>query len=170
MTIVDNIKTYRKQNKLTQKELGDLINKSTISIRKYEANDITPSISVLNDIASALNITINDLTNQNNHGLYGTVRSHQLRSATITNNTTAIEKNIKSIVYNLNDNNENNAEKTTNDLTYDKLVLYKIKIEELEREVKYLKEMNSAKDETIKRLQDINQKAFSLLGGGTDGE
>lgn len=170
MTIGDNIKTYRKQNKLTQKELGDLINKSTISIRKYEANDITPSISVLNDIASALNITINDLTNQNNHGLYGTVRSHQLRSSTITNNTTATEKNIKSIVYNLNDNNEINAEKTINDLTYDKLVLYKIKIEELEREVKYLKEMNSAKDETIKRLQDINQKAFSLLGGGTDGK
>lgn len=64
MTIGDNIKTYRKQNKLTQKELGDLINKSTISVRKYEANDITPSISVLNDIASALNITINDLTEQ----------------------------------------------------------------------------------------------------------
>lgn len=149
MTIGDNIKKYRKQNKLTQKELGDLINKSTISIRKYEANDITPSISVLNDIASALNININDLTNQNNHGLYAHVRTNQL-------------------MQNMLNSKESNID--INDMTYDKLVLYKIKIEELEREVKYLKEMNLAKDDTIKRLQDINQKAFSLLGGGTDGE
>lgn len=170
MTIGDNIKKYRRQNKISQAKLSEIIGKSKSSIEKYEANKVIPSILVLKDIASALNITVNDLTTQNNHGLHGTVRSKQLWNTTITNDTTDIKKNIKSIVYNLNDDNENNAEKTINDLTYDKLVLYKIKIEELEREVKYLKEMNLAKDETIRRLQDINQKAFSLLGGGTDGK
>lgn len=61
MNIGDNIKKYRKQNKITQTELANKLNKSLRTIQKYENNDITPSISILNDIASALNITINDL-------------------------------------------------------------------------------------------------------------
>ena len=62
MNIGDNIKKYRKQNKLTQKELGDLINKSTISIRKYESNKIVPSLGVLDDISKALNVPVNYLS------------------------------------------------------------------------------------------------------------
>lgn len=62
MTLGDNIKRFRKQNNLTQKELGELIGKSTISIRKYESNDISPSIKVLNDISKVLNTSIGNLT------------------------------------------------------------------------------------------------------------
>ena len=61
MKIGYNIKKFRKEKGLTQQQLGNLINKSAISIRKYEANDITPSLKVLDDIAQALNVTRDDL-------------------------------------------------------------------------------------------------------------
>lgn len=67
MTIGDNIKKYRKHNNLTQKELGELIGKSTISIRKYEANNPIPSIPVLGDIAKVLNVDIEKITCSNNY-------------------------------------------------------------------------------------------------------
>lgn len=54
MNIGDNIKKYRKDMNLTQKQLGEMINKSTITIRKYEANDTVPPIDVLAEISKAL--------------------------------------------------------------------------------------------------------------------
>lgn len=60
MTIGNKIKQYRKNKQLTQQQLGDLINKSAISIRKYEADDITPSFKVLEEIAKALDVNYND--------------------------------------------------------------------------------------------------------------
>ena len=50
---------------LTQQQLGDLINKNIRTIQKYEKGDTTPSVDVLNDIANALDIDINVLTNTN---------------------------------------------------------------------------------------------------------
>ena len=55
MNIGKKIKAIRKEKKLTQKELGNLINKSEISIRKYEANGNVP-LDVIIDIAKALNV------------------------------------------------------------------------------------------------------------------
>ena len=65
MSFGDNIKKQRRMKNLTQQQLGDLINKNIRTIQKYEKGDTTPSIDVLNDIANALDIDINVLTNTN---------------------------------------------------------------------------------------------------------
>ena len=57
------IKFYRKKNKLTQKELGALIDKKEITIRKYESGDISPPMDVLVTIGKALNVSIGDFFN-----------------------------------------------------------------------------------------------------------
>lgn len=58
MNIGENIKKFRNEKGLTQKELAEKIGKSTITVRKYEANDTTPPIDVLGDIAKVLQIPI----------------------------------------------------------------------------------------------------------------
>ena len=59
MTIGCKIKQYRKSKQLTQQQLADLINKSTVTIRKYEADDRTPSFKTLEVISKALDVDIN---------------------------------------------------------------------------------------------------------------
>lgn len=44
---------------LTQQQLADLINKSTVTIRKYESDDRTPSFKTLEVVSKALDIDIN---------------------------------------------------------------------------------------------------------------
>lgn len=60
MHIGVNIKKFRKERGLTQKELSEKINKSTITVRKYEANDTTPPIDVLRNIADVLDLTVQE--------------------------------------------------------------------------------------------------------------
>ncbi|MEG2343537.1 MAG: helix-turn-helix transcriptional regulator [Acidaminococcaceae bacterium] len=55
------IKKCRTNKHLTQKELGKLIGKSEITIRKYESGDIQIPNSVLKIIAETLNVLIWDL-------------------------------------------------------------------------------------------------------------
>lgn len=57
MDIGNKIKSIRKEKKLTQKELGNLIGKSEISIRKYEATSNVPLDAII-DIAKALDIDV----------------------------------------------------------------------------------------------------------------
>lgn len=61
MNISEIIKNQRKNKKFTQKELAKKINKSERMVQKYESGDVTPSIEVLNKIAGALEIDVNDL-------------------------------------------------------------------------------------------------------------
>lgn len=61
MSISDNIKKYRKEKKLTQKQLGDMIEKKEITIRRYEKGDIIPPIPVIEDIAKALDCQYADI-------------------------------------------------------------------------------------------------------------
>lgn len=56
MTISRKIKNIRLDNKLTQKEFADKINKSCITIRKYESGDINPPMDVLSEICSIFNV------------------------------------------------------------------------------------------------------------------
>ncbi|MCR8746211.1 helix-turn-helix domain-containing protein [Romboutsia lituseburensis] len=77
MNIGDNIKKYRKKNKITQTELANKLNKSLRTIQKYESNHIVPSLKVLNDISEALNINVNDLTDKGNHGLSSITKSRE---------------------------------------------------------------------------------------------
>ncbi|CAM2076346.1 MAG: helix-turn-helix transcriptional regulator [uncultured Clostridium sp.] len=52
------IKEARKKNKITQKQLADLISKSERMIQKYENNEVTPSLDVAKDISEKLNTNI----------------------------------------------------------------------------------------------------------------
>lgn len=70
MTIGENIKKYRKMKKITQKQLGDLINKGIRTLQKYENGDITPPIKVLYDIAWALQVPIKNIIGNDNNIVY----------------------------------------------------------------------------------------------------
>lgn len=61
MKIGQNIKKYRKEKKLTQPELGSLIGKSESSIRKYESENVIPSIDILKSISEALDVPISHI-------------------------------------------------------------------------------------------------------------
>ena len=61
--IGSRIKLYRKQLRMTQKELGELIGKKEITVRKYENGSIEIPLDVLDKVASALNISIIDIVN-----------------------------------------------------------------------------------------------------------
>ena len=60
MTIGEYIKQYRKEKGLRQGELANKVNKSLRTIQKYEANQVTPSFKVLEEIAKALDVNYND--------------------------------------------------------------------------------------------------------------
>lgn len=56
-----NLKKFRKNAHLTQKELGEKIYKSEISIRKYESGNSNIPLSTLFDICTELNVSIVEL-------------------------------------------------------------------------------------------------------------
>lgn len=58
MNIGEKIKLLRKERGLTQKQLADAIHKSEITVRKYEANDISITFDVLQDILEVLDSNI----------------------------------------------------------------------------------------------------------------
>lgn len=59
MNIGENIRKYRRQNNLTQKQLADAINKSKSTIEKYEANKIEKiSVITLEEISKVLNVPL----------------------------------------------------------------------------------------------------------------
>lgn len=61
MLIGENIKKYRKEKGLTQKELADKIGKGFSTVQKYELNISQPPIDVLNRIADTLDIDVSKL-------------------------------------------------------------------------------------------------------------
>lgn len=61
MSIGENIKKYRKEKGLTQKELADKIGKGFSTVQKYELNISQPPIDVLNRIADTLDIDVSKL-------------------------------------------------------------------------------------------------------------
>ena len=60
MDIKDKIKSYRKSNGLTQKQLGEMIGSSEGMIRQYELGLRNPKMETLTKIANALNINLFD--------------------------------------------------------------------------------------------------------------
>lgn len=56
-----NIKKYRKIKKLTQRELGELVNKSDNTISNYEKGKITPSQDALFALSEVLDVSVDDL-------------------------------------------------------------------------------------------------------------
>ncbi|MBU4438189.1 MAG: transcriptional regulator [Acetobacterium sp.] len=62
MDTKDKVKKYRKEKKLTQKQLGELSGLSEITIRKLEAGKSNPKIETLQKIANGLNVSLSDIT------------------------------------------------------------------------------------------------------------
>lgn len=60
-----NIYMYRKAKRLTQKQLADLIDRAESTIQKYEKGDIEIPNSVLQSLATALDVTYNNLVDWN---------------------------------------------------------------------------------------------------------
>ncbi|WP_437131242.1 helix-turn-helix domain-containing protein [Peptostreptococcus russellii] len=70
MTLGYKIKLLRKENGLTQLELGDKLGLSKANISKYESNVHEPSIETLNKLSDIFNVSVDYLlgrTNIRNH-------------------------------------------------------------------------------------------------------
>lgn len=63
--IAENIKKYRNERSLTQKQLGEKIHKSEISIRKYESGNSNIPTSTFIHIANALDVDLLTLVADN---------------------------------------------------------------------------------------------------------
>lgn len=61
MEFKDNLKLIRKNKKITQKELANLLGKNQVTIARYETGDIIPPLSVIEQIAKVLDITTDEL-------------------------------------------------------------------------------------------------------------
>ena len=59
--LVKNLKRYRTARKLTQKELGKMLNISRQAYSNYETGKRTPDLDLLLKIAQIYNITLDDL-------------------------------------------------------------------------------------------------------------
>lgn len=70
MSVGENIKTYRKNKHLTQKQLADKIGLSEITIRRYEKNTNVPTIEILNKISEVLDVSTNNLLNPHDKSKY----------------------------------------------------------------------------------------------------
>lgn len=61
MNIGENIKKYRKEKKITQKQLSELCGIPVISIGRYERGERNPNIDILTKMATALQVPIDVL-------------------------------------------------------------------------------------------------------------
>ena len=60
-TVGKNIKKYRKEKGYTQKQLAELLGKAEITIRRYEACYMMPTIQGIEDICKVLEISKGDI-------------------------------------------------------------------------------------------------------------
>ena len=58
--ICDKVKTYRKENKLTQEEFGEIIGISAQAVSKWERVECYPDIFILPDLARLFNCRVDD--------------------------------------------------------------------------------------------------------------
>ncbi|MGL5479158.1 MAG: helix-turn-helix domain-containing protein [Clostridium sp.] len=58
MSIGNNIKSLRKMNKLTQKDLALKLNKSIRMVQKYENGEVTPSMDILKELSIIFNVSL----------------------------------------------------------------------------------------------------------------
>ena len=60
-TVGKNIKKYRKEKGYTQKQLAELLGKAEITIRRYEACYMMPTVQGIDDICKVLEISKGDI-------------------------------------------------------------------------------------------------------------
>ncbi len=61
VTVGDNIRKFRKQKKMTQKELGNKLRISQSAINQFENNKTAPKLTTIIKIADALDVLPRDL-------------------------------------------------------------------------------------------------------------
>ena len=61
MNVGENIRKYRKDKGMTQKELGDLLGKTQRTIQAYEKDEVIPPLSVINKLSEIFDIDYADL-------------------------------------------------------------------------------------------------------------
>ncbi len=66
------IKTQRKQRKMTQQQLAELLNVTDGTVSKYEANTMIPPFETLRMIASIFNISMDTLCGMKHQGTLST--------------------------------------------------------------------------------------------------
>lgn len=64
MNVAENIKKFRKEKNLTQKELASKLGVTSTTVQNYENERRKPDINTLNKIANILGVTINDLAGE----------------------------------------------------------------------------------------------------------
>ena len=94
------IKFYRKKRKLTQKKLGELIDKKEITIRKYESGVISPPTATMVNLGKALNININEFFNGMPKGGYMKIYVHKPTKIDAIQYTKESEEELKALLEN----------------------------------------------------------------------
>lgn len=61
MPIGSHIQELRQKQKLTQKELGDILNVSDKTVSRWETDRCLPDVTMMASIASALGVTVAEL-------------------------------------------------------------------------------------------------------------
>lgn len=105
MNIGDKLKFYRNENKITQKQISEILEINIRTYQKYESGEITPSIDTLNKISKAFNIPITVFTDNEETELYNKLLNdnnskndflvRKLRDIVFNNKTS----NLKPILY-----------------------------------------------------------------------
>lgn len=72
------IRSLRKERKITQKKLGEMLDVTESTISKYEANTMTPPFETLRSIASIFNVSMDTLCGMKHQG---TLSTHGLTEA-----------------------------------------------------------------------------------------
>ena len=58
--IGSNVKSYRKQRKLTQKQLADKLGKNIMTVGRYESGKTSVTMDVLHEISEILDVPMSD--------------------------------------------------------------------------------------------------------------
>lgn len=104
-----NIKKIRKERNMTQKDLADILNRSVVTIRKWESGERSPKSYILPNIAEALNIPLSDLYENNSSDEYDFSQlKHEYKKLEVIEN---LLKHFNYVInYTLNKNDEFNIE------------------------------------------------------------
>ena len=78
------IRSFRKERKITQKKLGEMLDVTEGTISKYEANTMTPPFETLRSIASIFNVSMDTLCGMKHQGTlstHGLTEAHRIKNA-----------------------------------------------------------------------------------------
>ena len=156
MTIGEIIKKYRKNNNLTQSQLGKMINKTQRTIQGYEKGETIPSEKVIKQLSEALEIDLNYLLQNNNDS--DNLLENMLQINEKLNNIAETDKFIS-------DSFEASAKSIEK--------IYKSKLMELKKQVDFLTQKNEILEKIItgnefmiKELQKDNEGLSKKLNEG----